>query len=177
MKKVKAIHEYLSEEKITKRVKEMAEEISKLYGDEPVSLICILKGSVFFTVELAKRITSPVELEFMCVSSYGMDSESSGIVKITKDLDISIEGKNVLVVEDIIDSGRTLAYLLQNLKTRNPKSLRLCTLLDKPERRVVNVKVDYVGFEIPDEFVVGYGLDYDQKYRNLPYIGYVEIEE
>jgi len=175
--KVKAIHEYLSEEKVTNRITEMAAQISELYGDESVCLICILKGSVFFTVELAKRITSPVELEFMCVSSYGSGTKSSGVVKITKDLDVSIEGKNVLVIEDIIDSGRTLSYLLENLKTRNPKSLRLCTLLDKPDRRVVNVNVDYVGFEIPDEFVVGYGLDYDQKYRNLPYIGYVEIEE
>lgn len=175
--KVKAIHEYLSEEKVAKRIAEMGAEISKEYGDEPVCLICILKGSVFFTVELAKRITSPVELEFMCVSSYGSDTKSSGVVKITKDLDVSIAGKNVLVIEDIIDSGRTLSYLLQNLQTRNPKSLKLCTLLDKPERRVVDVNVDYIGFEIPDEFVVGYGLDYDQKYRNLPYIGYVEIEE
>ena len=175
--KVKGIHEYLSEEKVTKRIAEMGAQISEVYGDEPVCLICILKGSVFFTVELAKRITSPVELEFMCVSSYGSGTKSSGVVKITKDLDVSIEGKHVLVVEDIIDSGRTLSYLMENLKTRNPKSLRLCTLLDKPERRVVEVNVDYVGFEIPDEFVVGYGLDYDQKYRNLPYIAYVEIEE
>ena len=175
--KVKAIHEYLSEEKIAARVVEMGAEISAMYGDEPVCLICILKGSVFFTVELAKRITSPVELEFMCVSSYGSDTKSSGVVKISKDLDVSIAGKNVIVIEDIIDSGRTLSYLLENLKTRNPKTLRLCTLLDKPERRVVDVNVDFVGFEIPDEFVVGYGLDYDQQYRNLPYVGYVEIEE
>lgn len=175
--KIKAIHEYLSEEKIAKRIAKMGAQISEVYGEEPVCLICILKGSVFFTVELAKRITSPVELEFMCVSSYGAGTSSSGVVKIVKDLDVSIEGKNVLLVEDIIDSGRTLSYLLENLKTRNPKSLRLCTLLDKPDRRVVDVNVDYVGFEIPDEFVVGYGLDYDQKYRNLPYIGYVEIEE
>lgn len=175
--KIKAVHEYLPEEKITKRIAELGAQISGFYGDEPVCLICILKGSVFFTVELAKRITSPVELEFMCVSSYGTGIKSSGVVKITKDLDVSIEGKHVLVVEDIIDSGRTLSYLLQNLQTRNPKTLRLCTLLDKPERRVVDVKVDYVGFEIPDEFVVGYGLDCDQKYRNLPYIGYVEVEE
>lgn len=175
--RVKAVHEYLSEEKVAARITEMGAQISELYGDEPVCLICILKGSVFFTVELAKRITSPVELEFMCVSSYGSGTKSSGIVKITKDLDVSIEDKHVLIVEDIIDSGRTLSYLMENLKTRNPKSLRLCTLLDKPERRVVEVKVDYVGFAIPDEFVVGYGLDYDQKYRNLPYIGYVEIEE
>lgn len=174
---IKAIHEYLSEEKISNRIAEMGAEISEVYGDETVCLICILKGSVFFTVDLAKRITSPVELEFMCVSSYGSGTKSSGVVKITKDLDVNIEGKNVLLVEDIIDSGRTLSYLLENLKTRNPKSLRLCTLLDKPDRRVVDVDVDYVGFTIPDEFVVGYGLDYDQKYRNLPYIGYVEIEE
>ena len=167
----------LSEEEVDKRIKEMAEQITKDYEGKNVHLICILKGSVFFTVELAKRITAPVELEFMCVSSYGADTKSSGVVKITKDLDVSIEGKNVLVIEDIIDSGRTLSYLLENLKTRNPKSLRLCTLLDKPDRRVVNVNVDYVGFEIPDQFVVGYGLDCDQKYRNLPYIGYVEIEE
>ena len=175
--KIKAVHEYLSEEKVTKRIAEMGTEISEVYGDEPVCMICILKGSVFFTVELAKRITSPVELEFMSVSSYGSGTESSGIVKITKDLDVSIEGKHVLVVEDIIDSGRTLSYLMQNLKTRNPKSLRLCTLLDKPDRRVVHVDVDYVGFEIPDEFVVGYGLDCDQKFRNLPYVEFVEIEE
>lgn len=175
--KIKAVHEYLSEEKIAKRIAEMGAQISAEFGDEPVCLICILKGSVFFTVELAKRISSPVELEFMCVSSYGAGTKSSGIVKIVKDLDVSIEGKNVIVIEDIIDSGRTLSYLLENLKTRNPKNLKLCTLLDKPERRVVEVKVDYIGFEIPDEFVVGYGLDYDQQYRNLPYIGYVEIEE
>lgn len=175
--KVKAIHEYLSEEKVVKKIEEMGAQISAEYGDETVCLICILKGSVFFTVELAKRITSPVELEFMCVSSYGGDTKSSGVVKIVKDLDVSIEGKNVIVIEDIIDSGRTLSYLLENLSTRKPKSLKLCTLLDKPERRVVEVNVDYVGFQIPDEFVVGYGLDYDQKYRNLPYIGYVEIEE
>lgn len=124
-----------------------------------------------------RGFTVPVEVEFMSVSSYGSGTESSGIVKIVQDLSTSIEGKNVIVVEDIIDTGRTLSYLLENLKTRSPKSVRLCTLLDKPERRVVDVKVDYVGFEIPDEFVVGYGLDYDQQYRNLPYIGFVEIEE
>lgn len=135
------------------------------------------EGIGIFTCELAKRITSPVEIEFMSVSSYGSGTSSSGVVRIVNDLGTSIEGKNVLVIEDIIDSGRTLSYLLENLKTRNPKTLRLCTLLDKPDRRVVDVNVDYVGFVIPDEFVVGYGLDYDQKYRNLPYIGFVEIEE
>ena len=126
--------------------------------------------------ELAKRISVPVTLDFMSVSSYGMDTKSSGVVKIVKDLDDSIKGKNVIVVEDVVDSGRTLSYLLDMLKDRGPKSLRLCTLLDKPERRVVPVHVDYTGFEIPDEFVVGYGLDYAQKYRNLPYIGVVEFD-
>ena len=175
--KIKKINVHLTEEQIEQRVRELGAEISKVYGDEPVCLICILKGSVFCTCELAKRITSPVEIEFMSVSSYGSGTSSSGVVRIVNDLGTSIEGKNVLVIEDIIDSGRTLSYLLENLKTRNPKTLRLCTLLDKPDRRVVDVNVDYVGFVIPDEFVVGYGLDYDQKYRNLPYIGFVEIEE
>ena len=175
--KIKKINVHLTEEQIEQRVRELGAEISKVYGDEPVCLICILKGGVFFMCELAKRITVPVEIEFMSVSSYGSGTSSSGVVRIVNDLGTSIEGKNVLVIEDIIDSGRTLSYLLENLKTRNPKTLRLCTLLDKPDRRVVDVNVDYVGFVIPDEFVVGYGLDYDQKYRNLPYIGFVEIEE
>ena len=126
--------------------------------------------------ELAKRITIPVSLDFMSVSSYGGDIKSSGVVKIVKDLDDALAGKNVIVVEDIVDSGRTLSYLLEMLNDRGPKSMRLCTLLDKPDRRVVDVKVDYTGFQIPDEFVVGYGLDYDQKYRNLPYIGIVELD-
>ena len=126
--------------------------------------------------ELSKRLIVPVSMDFMSVSSYGNDTKSSGVVKIVKDLDEAIEGKNVLVVEDIIDSGRTLSYLLENLKARKPKSLKLCTLLDKPERRVVEVQVDYTCFEIPDEFVVGYGLDYAQRYRNLPYIGVVELD-
>ena len=140
-------------------------------------LICILKGSIFFTCELAKRITVPVTMDFMSVSSYGDDTKSSGVVKMVKDLDEPLQGRDVLVIEDIIDSGRTLSYLLENLGSRNPASLRLCTLLDKPERRVKDVKVDYTGFEIPDEFVVGYGLDYAQRYRNLPYIGVVTFEE
>ena len=152
--KIKKINVHLTEEQIEQRVRELGAEISKVYGDEPVCLICILKGSVFFTCELAKRITSPVEIEFMSVSSYGSGTSSSGVVRIVNDLGTSIEGKNVLVIEDIIDSGRTLSYLLENLKTRNPKTLRLCTLLDKPDRRVVDVNVDYVGFVIPDEFVV-----------------------
>ena len=126
--------------------------------------------------ELAKRITVPVSLDFMAVSSYGSGTKSGGVVKIVKDLDDPIRGKDVIVVEDIVDSGRTLSYLLEMLWARGPRSLRLCTLLDKPERRVVDVDVDYTGFQIPDEFVVGYGLDYDQRYRNLPYIGVVQFE-
>ena len=126
--------------------------------------------------ELAKRITVPVSFDFMSVSSYGGDTKSSGVVKIVKDLDDSLAGKDVLVVEDIIDSGRTLSYLLELLKDRKPNSLKLCTLLDKPDRRVVDVNIDYTAFQVPDKFVVGYGLDYDQKYRNLPYIGVVEFE-
>lgn len=164
----------ISEEDVDARIEEMGKQISKDYAGKEVHLICILKGSVFFVCELAKRITVPVSLDFMSVSSYGDGTASSGIVKIAKDLDESLEGKEVLIVEDIIDSGRTLYYLMDVLEKRNPKSLKLCTLLDKPDRRVTDVKVDYVGFEIPDEFVVGYGLDYAQKYRNLPYIGVVE---
>ena len=139
-------------------------------------MICVLKGGSFFMCELAKRITVPVSLDFMAVSSYGSGTTSGGVVKIVKDLDEAIRGKDVLVVEDIVDSGRTLSYLLEMLQARGPRSLRLCTLLDKPDRRVVDVKVDYTGFHIPDEFVVGYGLDYDQRYRNLPYIGVVEFD-
>ena len=135
----------------------------------------MLKGGVFFTCELAKRLKVPVSLDFMSVSSYGDDTKSSGVVRIVKDLDEPLEGKDVLIVEDIIDSGRTLSYLMEVLRQRGPKSLKLCTLLDKPERRVRDVQVDYVCFNIPDEFVVGYGLDYAQKYRNLPYIGVVEL--
>ena len=166
----------LSEEEVDKRIQEIGEQISKDYAGEQVHLVCVLRGGVFFLCELAKRITVPVSLDFMSVSSYGSDTKSSGVVKIVKDLDDSLAGKNVIVVEDIVDSGRTLSYLLEMLKDRGPKSMRLCTLLDKPDRRVVDVKVDYTGFQIPDEFVVGYGLDYAQKYRNLPYIGVVELD-
>ena len=164
----------LSEEEVDFRIKQIAAKISKDYAGKEIHLICVLKGGVFFTCELAKRITIPVTIDFMSVSSYGNSRESSGIVKIAKDLDETLEGKNVLIVEDIIDSGRTLYYLMDILSKRNPKSMKLCTLLDKPERRVKDVKVDYVGFNIPDEFVVGYGLDYAQRYRNLPFIGVVE---
>ena len=141
-------------------------------------LICILKGSIFFTTELAKRIELPMTIDFMSVSSYGSQTESSGVVNIKKDLECSIEGENVIVVEDIIDSGNTLSKLLKVLQQRNPKSLTVCTLLDKPDRRVVDdVVVDYTGFVVPDKFVVGYGLDFDQRFRNLPYIGFIEDEK
>lgn len=166
----------LSEEEVDKRIGEIAERINKDYEGEQIHLICVLKGGIFFTCELSKRLRVPVSMDFMSVTSYGAATKSSGVVKIIKDLDEEIEGKNVIVAEDIIDSGRTLSYLLEYLRNRNPKSLRLCTLLDKPERRVVEVDVDYTCFEIPDEFVVGYGLDYAQKYRNLPYIGVVELD-
>ncbi len=165
----------ITEEEVEKRICELGKEISEHYQGDSVHLVSVLKGGVFFTCELAKRLTIPVSIDFMSVSSYGNDTKSSGVVKVIKDLDESIEGKNVLVVEDIVDSGRTLSYLLDNLKSRKPKSLRLCTLLDKPERRVTDVQVDYTGFEIPDEFVVGYGLDYMQRYRNLPYVGVVVL--
>lgn len=166
----------LTEEEVDARIQAIGEQISRDYQGKQVHLICVLKGGSFFLCELAKRISVPVSLDFMSVSSYGSDTKSSGVVKIVKDLDDSIKGKDVLVVEDIVDSGRTLSYLLEMLQDRGPESLRLCTLLDKPERRVVDVKVDYTGFQIPDEFVVGYGLDYDQRYRNLPYIGIIKFD-
>ena len=164
----------VSEEEIVKRIKDLGAKISEDYAGKSVHLICVLKGGAPFMCELAKRITVPVSMDFMSVSSYGNNTSSSGIVKIAKDLDEPLEGKDVLSVEDIIDSGRTLYYLMQLLEKRKPASMKICTLLDKPERRERDVKVDYTGFNIPDEFVVGYGLDYAQKYRNLPYIGVVE---
>ena len=165
-----------SEEQVNEKIKELGAQISADMKGEPVKIICILKGASFFACELAKRITVPVFIDFMSVSSYGDGTESSGIVRIIKDLDDSIIGENVLIVEDIIDSGRTLHYLIPVLKQRNPKSIRLCALLNKPDRREVEVQIDYLGFDIPDEFVIGYGLDYAQKYRNLPFIGVVEPE-
>lgn len=168
----------LSEEEVDARIRQIAAKISKDYAGKEIHMICVLKGGVFFTCELAKRLNMPVTMDFMSVSSYGAGTVSSGVVRIIKDLDEPLEGKNVLIVEDIIDSGRTLAYLIEVLKQRGPKDIRLCTLLDKPERRVKKqVTVDYTCFTIPDEFVVGYGLDYDQKYRNLPYIGVVEQDQ
>ena len=164
----------IPEEELMKRVRELGEQISRDYEGQAVHLICILKGSVFFTCELAKRISVPVTLDFMQVSSYGDGTKSSGIVRITKDTDETVEGKNVIVIEDIVDSGNTLYFLLEVMKQKKPASLKLCSLLDKPDRRVKPVRVDYTGFVIEDKFVVGFGLDYAQKYRNLPYIGVVE---
>jgi hypoxanthine phosphoribosyltransferase len=166
----------LSEEEVDARIQAIGEQISRDYAGKQVHLICVLKGGSFFLCELAKRITVPVSLDFMAVSSYGSGTQSGGVVKIIKDLDDPVKDKDVIVVEDIVDSGRTLSYLLEMLWGRGPRSLHLCTLLDKPDRRVVDVNVDYTGFQIPDEFVVGYGLDYDQRYRNLPYIGVVEFD-
>jgi len=168
----------ISEKEIDNRILEIADRINKDYEGEELTLICVLKGGVMFMCDLAKRLNLNVRLDFMSVSSYGSQTKSSGVVKIIKDLDNSIDGKNVLVVEDIIDSGNTLSYLMDILKKRGPKSIKLCTLLDKPSRREKkDVFVDYVCFEIEDKFVVGYGLDYDQRYRNLPYIGVMELSD
>lgn len=164
----------IDEEKLQARVTEIADSIQEEYGEKELILICILKGSIFFTVDLAKKIKGDVKLEFIRVSSYNDGTESSGEIKMKLDLKDSIQGKDVIVVEDIIDTGRTLSYLIEYLKMKKPNSLKLCALLDKPERRVQKVNVDYIGFQIPDKFVVGYGLDMDEKYRNLPYIGYIE---
>lgn len=166
----------LTEKEVDARIQAIGEQISRDYAGKQPHLVCVLKGGSFFMCELAKRITVPVSLDFMSVSSYGGNTRSSGVVKIVKDLDEPLKDKDVIIVEDIVDSGRTLSYLMELLQQRGPRSLALCTLLDKPERRVVEVNVDYTGFEIPDKFVVGYGLDYQQRYRNLPYIGVVELD-
>lgn len=167
----------LSEEEVDSRISEIGKQITEEYAGKEILLVGILKGSVFFMCELAKRIDLPVSIDFMTVSSYGSGTVSSGNVKIKKDLDSDIIGKHVIIVEDIIDSGNTLSFLGEVLKQRQPASVAYCTLLDKPDRRQAEVNVDYTGFQIPDKFVVGYGLDYDQKYRTLPYIGIVEFTE
>lgn len=167
----------ISTSAITKRIDEIAEQIMEEYKGKTIYLVCVLKGGVIFMVDLARRLNQTVILSFMDVSSYGNGTESSGQIEILMDLDESIEGKDVIIVEDIVDSGRTLSRLRELLESRNPASLKICTLLDKPDRRVSEVKVDYVGFTIPDEFVVGYGLDYAQRYRNLNYIGVISFEE
>ena len=176
MKMKEQIKVMISETEVDNRISEMAAAIDKAYAGKAVHLIGILKGSVFFMCELAKKITVPVTMDFMSVSSYGDDTKSSGIVKLNKDLDESIEGKNVIVVEDILDSGRTLSYLIKLLNNRKPASMQVITLLDKPERRVIPVELYMTGFTIPDRFVVGYGLDYAEKYRNVPFVGVLKRE-
>ena len=166
----------IDEAAVDNRIKELGKQISRDYAGREVYLIGILKGRVYFTCELAKRITVPVIMDFMQCSSYGAATKSSGVVKLSKDLDMAITDRDVIIIEDIIDSGRTLSHLKDLLSQRNPASLKICTLLDKPSRRVVDVDVDYTGFQIEDKFVIGYGLDYDQLYRNLPYIGVVEFD-
>lgn len=174
---IEEVNVLINEQTLQNRVNELAEEISNDYKNEEIILICILKGSVFFTVDLAKKLAcKSVFLDFMKVSSYeNQTTESNGEIKFKLDISNDIENKNVIIVEDIIDSGYTLNYLYNYLKTKHPKSLKLCALLDKKERRKIDVKVHYTGFQIENKFVVGYGLDYDEKYRNLPYIGYLDV--
>lgn len=164
-------HILFSEEQLKARVREIAGQIDRDFAGKEPMLISVLRGSFIFMADLMRSITLPCTVDFMAVSSYGAGTTSSGQVKITKDLSESIEGRDIIVVEDILDSGNTLSYLLQILQARHPASMKLCTLLDKPDRRIKPVHVDYSGFSIPDEFVVGYGLDFAEKYRNLPYIG------
>ncbi len=171
------IHQFISEKQINDKIYHMAEKLNKEYAGKSLKLICVLKGSVFFCCELAKRLTVPVAIDFLSVSSYGNSTESSGKIEIKKDLDESIEGEHCLIIEDIIDTGNTLYLTKQMLLERKPASLKICTLLDKPSRRKADVEAEYTGFIIPDSFVVGYGLDYAQKYRNLPYIGVLEFVE
>lgn len=167
---------YFSKEELAEIVARLGTQISKDYANKNLMLVSILKGSVVFMADLMRAITVPCNIDFMCVSSYGSGTTTSGTVKIIKDLDINLEGKDLLLVEDILDSGVTLSHVSAILKTRNPKSIRICTLLDKPERRKADIHADYSGAHVPDEFVVGYGLDYDEKYRNLPYIGVLKPE-
>lgn len=167
----------ISKQELEERISKLADEISKDYEGRDITFICVLKGGVVFLVDLMRKVRQNVFISFMDVSSYGDGTESSGHIKIDMDLDESIEGKDVLIVEDIVDSGRTLSHLKNLLLSRQPRSLKLCALLDKPERRVVDLKADYVGFTIPDKFVVGYGLDYAQRYRNLDFVGVVSCVE
>ncbi len=171
-----SIRVLLTEEEVDRKIRALGAQISEDMKGEPLKVICILKGASFFACELAKRITVPLSIDFMSVSSYGNGTESSGTVRIVRDIDSPVEGENVLIVEDIIDSGYTLDFLLKHFKDRGAKSVRLCALLSKPDRRVVEVPADYIGYEIPDVFVVGYGLDYAQRYRNLPYVGVIEFD-
>ena len=167
----------ITEEQIQAKTRELGQLISRDYAGQDLLLICVLKGAISFLADLMREITIPHEIDFMAISSYGASTESSGVVRILKDLDTNIEGRNVLIVEDIVDTGRTLDYITQNLKTRRPKSVRICTLLNKPSRREIDIPLDYVGFEIPNKFVIGYGLDFAEIYRSLPYIGVLKKEK
>lgn len=171
------IEKLIDEREVIEGIKKVAEKINRDYQGKSIRLVCILKGGVFFLTELSKYLEGKITIDFMSVSSYGAGTVSSGIVKIIKDLDESIEGENVIVIEDIVDTGNTLSYLLELLRDRKPASVKLCTLLDKPSRRTKDIQADYVAFTIPDKFVVGFGLDYDQCYRNLPYVGVVEFDD
>jgi hypoxanthine phosphoribosyltransferase len=166
----------IDEDALHARIAELGEEISADYAGRDLLLIGVLKGAVFFMADLMRRLVVPCEIDFMAISSYGASTDSSGVVRILKDLDINIEGRHVLVVEDIIDSGLTLQYLIRNLEARDPASLEICALLTKPERREIDVDVRYVGFEIPNRFVIGYGLDFAERYRNLPYVGVLHAD-
>jgi hypoxanthine phosphoribosyltransferase len=166
----------IDEDSLQAKVKELGAKIAEDYKGKDLLLICVLKGAVVFVSDLMKRIDLPLEIDFMAVSSYGCDTKSSGVVRILKDLDKGVEGKHILIVEDIIDSGLTLSYLIENLKARGPESVEICTILDKPDRRTANINIKYTGFQVPDEFVVGYGLDYAEKYRNLPYVAVLKEE-
>ena len=173
MEEIKNLKVLISEEKLNERINELAQEIYNDYKGQEITFICILKGSIFFTVELSKRMPCDINFKFIRVSSYHGEN-STGIIEMKVDLQGDIKGKDVIIIEDIVDTGRTLSYLKEYLKSKEPKSLKICSLLDKKERRVCKIDADYVGFNIPDKFVIGYGLDVDEKYRNLPYIGYFE---
>ena len=166
----------ISGPRIQRRIQALAKQIRRDFPDEPLHLVSVLKGGVFFLTDLARSISGEVSFDFIAVSSYGQDTHTSGQVRLTRDLDSSIEGKTVIVVEDILDTGMTLQYLLKLFQQRKPKHLRVAVLLDKPDRRVAPVRADYVGFSIPNEFVVGYGLDYPERYRNLPYVGVLSLD-
>lgn len=175
--KEEIVHEMFSEKQVEERILQMAEQINKEYEGKSLHIICVLKGSVFFFTELAKRLTMPITIDFMAASSYEAGTVSTGKLQMRKDLDEPIEGLHCLIVEDIVDTGRTLSMVKKMLLARNPASLKICSLLDKPSRREVEIETEYIGFEVPDQFVVGYGLDYAQKYRNLPYIGTLEFSK
>lgn len=166
----------LSEDEIREKVRELGDKITADYKNSNLMLVTVLKGAVVFLADLMRQIDVPAEIDFMVVSSYGSGVKSSGVVKIVKDLDVPLAGKDILIVEDILDSGLTLSYIKELLESRGPRSIRIATLLDKPSRRKVDLQADYIGFSVPDEFVIGYGLDYDEKYRNLPYIGILKPE-